>query len=118
MNVKELIDQYHLEVAGGHSGLDHDIKGGYCGDLLSDVMGKAPDGCVWLTVQGHHNIVAIAVLKDMAAIIIAGGHAPDPETIQKADAENIPILLWPHAIYDLVGRLYESGIQNQNADPG
>jgi predicted transcriptional regulator len=94
MRVKDLVGQFDLKVAAGENNLDRDIKGGYCGDLLSEIMGNAPVGCVWLTVQGHQNIVAVAVLREMAAIIITGGQAPDDETIKKADQEGIPILLW------------------------
>ena len=93
MNVKELVDQFSLNVAAGQKGLDHQIQGGYCGDLLSDVMGNAPIGCIWLTVQTHQNIVAVAVLREMAAIVLSGGQEPDQETVEKADEEGIPILL-------------------------
>ncbi len=106
MIVKELIEQLGLEAVAGQQGLEKAVLGGYCGDLLSDVMGKAPEGCAWLTVQGHQNIVAVAVLRDMAAIIITNGHLPDDETKQKADQEGIPVLLWPNSTFDLAGRIY------------
>ena len=75
-------------------------------------MGNAPVGCIWLTVQGHQNIVAVAVLREMAAIIISGGQRPDAETIHKADQEGIPILLWPDSSYRLAGRMYSVGVGN------
>ena len=81
MNVKELVNRFNLHVAAGQDNLDRPIQGGYCGDLLSDVMANAPDGCIWLTVQTHQNIVPVAVLHDMAAIVLTGGHDPDPETM-------------------------------------
>lgn len=109
MLVKDLVEKFELEVAGGKNGLDREVTEGYCGDLLSDVMGNAPAGCVWLTVQGHQNIVAVAVLREMAAIIISGGQRPDAETIQKADQEGIPILLWPDSSFRLAGRIYSVG---------
>jgi len=73
-------------------------------------MGNAPEGCVWLTIQGHQNIVAVAVLRNMAAIIITGGQTPDEETLQKANQEGIPLLLWSESSYQLAGRLYSIGI--------
>ncbi|MDM8524127.1 DRTGG domain-containing protein [Desulfococcaceae bacterium HSG8] len=106
MIVKELAEQLELKVLAGEEGLDREIKGGYCGDLLSEVMAKAPEGCVWLTVQGHQNIMAVAVLRDMSAVILVGGHSPDEDTKQKADKEGIPILLWPGSAFDLAGRIY------------
>lgn len=112
MKVKELVEQFDLHVAVGQDRLDREIKGGYCGDLLSDVMANSPVGCVWLTVQSHQNIVAVAVLREMAAIILTGGQAPDEETISKADAEGIPILLWPASSFELAGKILQAGLSD------
>ena len=112
VNVKELVDQFKLNVAAGQNGLDRQIQGGYCGDLLSDVMGNAPIGCIWLTVQTHQNIVAVAVLREMAAIVLSGDQEPDQETVDKANEEGIPVLLWPAAAFDLAGQVYQAGVVN------
>ena len=112
MIVKDLVDKFDLAVTAGESGLDREVTDGYCGDLLSEIMGNAPIGCAWMTVQGHQNIVAVAVLREMAAIIITGGQTPDDETIKKADQEGIPILLWPNSSFSLAGRLFSAGVGN------
>ncbi|MBI5577568.1 MAG: serine kinase [Deltaproteobacteria bacterium] len=110
MRVNEFVEFFNLKVIAGEQGLDREIRGGYCGDLLSDVMANAPVGCIWLTIQGHLNIVAVAVLREMAAIVITGGREPDEETVQKADQEHLPLLKWPHSAFDLAGRLYVLGV--------
>ena len=110
MNVKELVDRFNLHVASGQNKLDRQIQSGYCGDLLSDVMANAPDGCIWLTVQTHQNIVPVAVLHEMAAVILTGGQEPDQETIEKADAEGIPILMGPQSAFDLAGQVCSAGV--------
>jgi predicted transcriptional regulator len=110
MTVRELVERFGLKVVAGKKGLDRPVKGGYCGDLLSEIMANAPEACVWLTIQGHQNIVAVSVLREMAAIIITGGHSPDEETLQKADQEGIPVLVWPDSAYQLAGRLYSIGV--------
>ena len=112
MKVNDLVSQFGMEVAAGAKGLDRTVKNGYCGDLLSEVMANASEGSVWLTVQGHQNVVAIAVLKELAAIVITGGHAPDGETVQKAEKEGIPILQWPGSSFDLAGRISAMGVGN------
>ena len=114
MTVNDLVQRLKLKVAAGSKGLERPVNDGYCGDLLSDVMANAPEGCVWLTIQGHQNIVAVAVLRKMAAIIIAGSRPPEEETLQKADEEGIAILLWPGSAYPLAGRLYAMGVGNQS----
>ncbi len=110
MTVNDLVERFDLQVVAGDKGLDRQVEDGYCGDLLSEIMGNAPEGCVWLTIQGHQNIVAVAVLRNMAAIIVTGGQTPDDETLQKANQEGIPILLWPDPSYRLAGLLYSMGI--------
>ncbi len=112
MTVNDLVERFGLQVVTGDKGLDRQVEDGYCGDLLSEIMGNAPEGCVWLTIQGHQNIVAVAVLRNMAAVIITGGQTPDDETLKKANQEGIPILLWPESSYQLAGRLYATGIGN------
>jgi iron only hydrogenase large subunit-like protein len=110
MTVKDLVERLGLQVVAGDKGLDRRVEDGYCGDLLSEIMGNAPAGCVWLTIQGHQNIVAVAVLRDMAAIIVTGGHTPDEETLQKANQEGIPILRGSESAFQLAGRLFSMGV--------
>lgn len=112
MLVKDLVEKFDLSVAAGEKALDREVMDGYCGDLLSEIMGNAPAGCAWLTVQGHQNIVAVAVLREMAAIIITGGQEPDEETIAKANQEGIPILLWPNSSFRLAGHIFSAGVGN------
>lgn len=112
MLVNDLVEKFDLSIAAGKKGLDREVRDGYCGDLLSDVMGHAPAGCAWLTVQSHQNIVAVAVLREMATIIITGGQEPDEETIQKAEKEGISILMWPKSSYSLAGRIFSAGVGN------
>jgi predicted transcriptional regulator len=110
VKVKEMQDLLHLEGMAGMQGGDREVTGGYCGDLLSDVMANSPKGSVWLTIQSHHNIVAVAVLKELAAIILVNGRSPDEETKARAEDEGIPILRSDLSAYELAGRLYEAQI--------
>jgi serine kinase of HPr protein (carbohydrate metabolism regulator) len=110
VNVRQIMDRFQLEAAAGRNGLDREVAGGYCGDLLSDVIANAPVGSVWLTVQSHPNIVAVAVLRELAAVVLTADRPPDPDTVQKADREKIPILRWPRSAYELAGRMYALGV--------
>ncbi len=110
MQASDLAAQFNLTVVAGKDGQDRTVNGGHCGDLLSEVMANAPVGSVWLTIQTHRNIVAVAVLKEMAAIILTGGNVPDAETRTKADAEGIPIMLSDQRTYDLAGKIYTAGV--------
>ncbi|MDR0603168.1 MAG: serine kinase [Bacteroidales bacterium] len=92
MKVRELIEKADLKVFSAEKGLDNDISGGYTSDLLSDVMGNAEAGNVWITLQTHKNIIAIASLKELAAIVLVKGYEPNEDTLIQSREENIAIL--------------------------
>ena len=110
MNVEEIQKKLQLDPAAAGKGLDKEVSGGYCGDLLSDVMANAEPGSLWFTIQAHQNIVAVAVLRELAGIVLVNGRTPDDDTKAKAEEEGIPILISPSPAYHLAGRLYELGI--------
>ena len=76
MTVKELVEKMNLSVFCGEDNMDTEIKGGYVSDLLSDVMGFAQEGHVWVTLQTHKNVIAIASLKELACVILVKGNNP------------------------------------------
>ena len=88
------------------------ITGGYASDLLSHVMSKAEPGNVWVTMQGHPNIVAVAVLIELSAVIVAGGVIPETDTLRKAHEEGIALFTTPLSTYEICGKLYSKGINN------
>jgi predicted transcriptional regulator len=107
MKITDLIQALDLKVLSGHNGLENEISGGYVSDLLSDVMGNAKEGNVWITLQTHQNIIAVASLKDISAIIIVKGFIPDADTIEKSNTENIPVLSTDLDTFNITGRLFE-----------
>ena len=107
MTVRELATQLKLEVCCGAAGLDKEIKGGYTSDLLSDVMGNAREGNIWITLQTHKNIMAIASLKELAAIVLVKGYRPEEDTVSESEAEGIPILSTSRQTFEMTGEIYE-----------
>ncbi|MBC7345221.1 MAG: serine kinase [Clostridia bacterium] len=116
MTVRELAAVLSLEVKTASAGLDRTVTGGYCCDLLSYVMAKAPRGGVWITVQTHENIVAVAVLVELAAIIITEGKHPDPTTLARAEQEKIPLLLTSMSSFEVAGKLYRLLVEEGRID--
>ncbi len=92
MTVKELCHRTGLKLLAGSGGLDNQVEGAYVSDLLSWVMSHARKGNVWITVQSHTNVVAVACLVDLSCIIIAEGVEVDGDTLEKAEEKGIPIL--------------------------
>lgn len=107
MTIKELIPLLGLSLVSGSKGLDKEVKGGYASDLLSDVIGNAREGSLWITLQTHVNIVAVASLKDLAGIIVVKGLGVDDQTIEKSNTEGIPVLLSEEDTFTVSGKLFE-----------
>lgn len=106
MKVSDLMDIYGLILFSGESGLGKEISGGYVSDLLSDVMGNASENEVWITLQTHQNVMAIASLKDLAAVILVKGFEPDSEMLEHSNEEGIPVLGTSWGTFEMAGKLY------------
>ncbi len=107
MKITDVLQPLGLKVISGSNGLSNIITGGYVSDLLSDVMGNAREGEIWITLQTHQNIIAVASLKDLAAVIIVKGAIPDADTIEKSNLENIPVLTTELDTFSITGHLFE-----------
>lgn len=112
MTLRDIKDKMGLSVCCGEENLNHSVTGGYSGDLLSDVIANSKAGNVWVTMQVHVNIVAVAVLKELSAIIVVNGRHPAEDTLKKAREEKIPILSSTLSAFDVTGRLYFLGVGN------
>ena len=106
MKVSELIEKYGLKVFSGSETPDREISGGYVSDLLSDVMGNAAEHQVWITLQTHQNVIAIASLLDLAAVILVKGLEPDEDTLAHSREEGIALLGTSLSAFEMAGRLY------------
>jgi xanthine dehydrogenase iron-sulfur cluster and FAD-binding subunit A len=84
---------------------------GYTSDLLSCVMAGAAHKGLWVTLQAHTNIVAVAALLDLCAVIITEGALPDAATIQKANEEGVILLSTQRPSFHVVGKLWELGLR-------
>ena len=111
MKLQEIVKKLGLEVRCAALNLNRQVSSGYASDLLSDVMANSENDNIWITLQIHQNVVAVASLKELAGIIIVNGREPEEETLQKAEEENIPIMLTKLPAFEIVGRLYQLGIR-------
>ncbi|MBW1779955.1 MAG: serine kinase [Deltaproteobacteria bacterium] len=110
MTLAEIVKKLNLTVKTGAELLERDVKGGYVSDLMSDVMANANEADLWVTLQIHQNIVAVAVMKSLAGIVLINGREPETETVEKATAEGLPIMVTDMPAFELVGRLFAMGI--------
>ncbi len=107
MQLDEVIKNLKLKILSVHNRMAIEVKGGYTSDLLSDVIANSQEGSLWITLQIHSNIIAVARLKDLAGIIIVRSRMPDKETIKKAIDEKVPLLVSEDTAFDLSGKLHQ-----------
>lgn len=84
---------------------------GYMSDLLSCVMSGAPRKAVWITLQSHNNVIAIATLLELSAVIITENAQPEQATLDKAIEEGVNLLSTPLSSFEVAGRLWEMGLR-------
>lgn len=106
MTVKDIIEKLELKCLN-EANLDAEVSGAYASDLLSDVMGNARSGQVWITMQTHKNVTAIASLKDIPAVIIVRDRVPDDDMLEHAKDEDICLLVSKDATFEVCGKLFE-----------
>lgn len=105
-NLKQLIEELDFECLSGKAYLHRVPKWAYSSDLLSDVMGKAEPGMLWVTSQAHKNIVAVASLIELSAIIIVNERKVDPEVLSHAEEEKVVIIASGLPAFQTIGLLY------------
>jgi predicted transcriptional regulator len=113
MTVRDLAGLVEGSVIGPTAAAGRDVRGGYASDLLSDVMANAEDGDAWITMQRHVNTVAVAQLKNLAAIVIVNGRQPEPDMVARAAEHEVAIVTTPLPAFEVAGRLFEAGIRRR-----
>jgi predicted transcriptional regulator len=107
MNLETIVESLLMKVKSGEDRLNVEVRGGYVGDLLSDVMANSCEGDLWITRQIHQNIVAVASLKDLAGIVLVQGAEPAADTLEKAAREKVPLLVSDLSAFEVAGRIYK-----------
>lgn len=99
----ELKQLTHLDTA-------REVKDGYVCDLLSWVMAKGQEGMVWVTVQTHLNVIAVACLHDFSCVIVPEAISVPSQTLAKAEEEGIPVYSTSKTAYEVAVQLGNLGV--------
>lgn len=107
MTTEQIAKELELNVFTGEAMDSTELRGGYVSDLLSDVMGHAREGDMWITLQSHVNVVAIASLKELAGVLLVKGIEPDSAVLEKAREEGVVLLGTSEDTFTIAGKLYQ-----------
>ena len=110
MTIRELMPLIEAKELTKQADLEKEVLCGYTCDLLSWVMGHGQEGMAWVTVQTHMNVIAVALLSDMACVIMPESIEMEQESLDKADAEGMCVLQSPLSSYEICGRIYAKGV--------
>ena len=105
MTVGKLVEEIGGKVVTG-TVMDREVKGCYVSDLLSDVLAGSESGQLWVTQHTHSNVVAVAAVKSLSAILVVGGKPVAEETVQRAASENVNIIATELTAFEAAGRIY------------
>jgi len=107
--ISDLLSLLQAEPLTGST--EGEVHGCYVGDLLSDVLASAKPDVLWITIQIHRNVVSVASMKDIPAVLITRGRKLDPQTIAEAEESGVTVLSTPLSAYDAAGKLWEAGLR-------
>lgn len=110
MQVSEIVAALPVRVAAGADHLDNEVTGGYASDLLSCVMAGAQKGNVWVTLQAHMNVIAVAALLELACVIITEGAFLDDEALARANQRGVVVLSTDQGSFATVAQLASMGV--------
>lgn len=71
---------------------EREINGGYVGDLLSWVMGRAESDNAWITIMSNINVIAVASLSDVSCVILTEGVTLEADVLETAKQKEINVL--------------------------
>jgi hypothetical protein len=107
MKLTEIIDRLSLDVFTPFPDGEAEVGTGYVGDLLSNVLASAMPGSLWITIQHHANVVAVAQVTGLAAVLIVEGKRPDDAMREQARSSGVVLLGSTESAFEVAGRLYD-----------
>ena len=100
MTVREAAAALHLETLVMADG-EREIRGGYCGDLLSWVMTRLQPDEAWVTIMNNINVIAVASLADAACVILTENAEVEDAVIAKAEEQGVNLLRSAHSSFEV-----------------
>lgn len=111
MKISEIRDILKATVLAGEDQMDDEIMGGGSADLMEDVLAAVAKGAVLLTGLNTDQVIRIARVAGVKAVVFVRGKKPDQKIIDMAQSYNLPVLLTRYSLFVASGRLYMNGLR-------
>lgn len=111
MILKEIVEKLDLKPLAT-TDIERVVTNGLCTDLLSLIISNTDRGTIWITHQGHVNVVAVSLLAELAAVIVIGD--VEQATINAAKEKGLNLFTSNDCAFNLVGKLYSNGITGKD----
>lgn len=111
MRVGDIVASLPVTLAAGADRVDLEVTGGYASDLLSCVMASARKGNVWVTLQAHMNVIAVAALLELACVIVTEGATLDDDALERAEDRGVVVLYTEQDTFAVVAQLVALGVK-------
>ena len=86
------------------------VEGAYACDMLSWVMSRATAGGAWVTILNSLNVVAVAVLADVACVVLSEGAAMAPDVLERARENGVTVVSAPEDTCRAILALHDAGV--------
>ena len=113
MKIKELMPLIAAQIDAPGADREGGVVGGYACGLRSGGMAHGAEGMAWVAVQTHMNVIAVAVLAEMACVILPENIHMEQESLDKAAAEGLCVLRSPLSGYEICGRMHAAGVPDK-----
>ena len=110
MTIQELLNKTDFKLMTPDVDTNVEIAGSFVGDLLSWVMGNSEPKQVWVTVQAHSNVIAVAALREFSGVIICQGAVVGDDIVALANEENVPLLTTERSAFEVCRSLVDFGL--------
>ena len=107
MTVQQIIEKFNFSPLSVPCP-EREVTGGYVGDLLSWVMGRASQDNAWITIMSNVNVVAVASLADVSMVILAEGVQADNGVIDTAVQKDVNIVSSELSAFEIAARIADS----------
>ena len=85
---------------------EREVTGGYAGDLLSWVMGRAREGDCWITIMSNQNVAAVSLMADTACVLLSEDVTPDEALLAKAAENGVNLLGSTKSTFELAAQVH------------